>query len=138
MEQNRSLQPGRHLRGAYLVTPRGVVAREIRVTFRGHQWYAANEGPEPAIADDTLHRFVDAVHEIGTIRESISRQMEMASPLERRLLRARARRRIARALAAQGLTHAQYRTIGALLERDGDLGQSCGREAPGGRADSQA
>jgi hypothetical protein len=93
---------------------------------------AANEALEPFVADDVLHRFIDAAHEIAAIRSACAERMHGASRLQRRLLRSQARNRIARALATAGLTHATYRAIGAVMECDAGLGQMLagGRDAP--------
>ncbi len=123
MERYRVRRTGAHTVGARLITRAGIIACKRRGLFRGGQWQAANECVRAGLGDDELHRFVDAAHEIAAIRETMARRIAVAARLERRLLRARARRRIGQVLASHGLSHAQYRRIGAVLESDGGLGQ---------------
>lgn len=73
------------------------------------------------ISDEDLHGFIEAAHEIQSIRASYAEKIRNAEADERASLRAEAAEKMAAAVEDQGLDVSEYREIGYLLENDEDL-----------------
>lgn len=73
------------------------------------------------LTDDDLHGFIDAAHEIQSIRAEYAGKISDAEPEERAALQAEAAEKMAAAIEDQGLDITAYREIGYLLENDADL-----------------
>ncbi len=73
------------------------------------------------LSDDDLHGFIEAAHEIQSIRAEYAGKIRDAEPEERARLQAEAAEKMAEAIEDQGLDISEYREIGYLLENDDDL-----------------
>lgn len=73
------------------------------------------------LTDDGLHGFIEAAHEIQSIRAEYAEKISEAEPDERAALQAEAAEKMAEAVEDQGLDVSEYREIGYLLENDADL-----------------
>lgn len=73
------------------------------------------------LSDDDLHGFIEAAHEIQSIRASYAEKIRAADAGERASLQAEAAEKMAEAVEDQGLAISEYREIGYLLENDADL-----------------
>ena len=90
---------------------------------------SAVEVDEPT--DDDLHGFIEAAHEIQSIRAEYAGRISEAEPDQRAALQAEAAEKMAVAVEDQGLEISQYREIGYLLENDADLPDRLDRVAAG-------
>lgn len=73
------------------------------------------------LSDDDLHGFIEAAHEIQSIRASYAEKIRAAAADDRASLEAEAAEKMAEAIEDQGLDISEYREIGYLLENDADL-----------------
>lgn len=73
------------------------------------------------LEDETLHRFIDAAHDVQAIRREYVERIEQARVDERADILAEAQEKMAQAIERQGLEISDYREIGYLLENDTDL-----------------
>lgn len=83
------------------------------------------------LTDDDLHGFIEAAHEIQSIRAEYAGKISAAEPDERSALQAEAAEKMAEAIEDQGLDVSEYREIGYLLENDEDLPDRLDRVAAG-------
>lgn len=111
------------LAGALVMGTGAAIANDPERLYQDETADAAGELAADDLSDDEIHRFIDAAHEIVSLREAYAREMRKADPEERPRLQAEARERIAQAVEANGLEIAEYREIGYLLENDGELRQ---------------
>lgn len=85
------------------------------------------------LSDDDLHGFIEAAHEIQSIRAEYAEKISKAESDERAALQAEAAEKMAEAVENQGLEVSEYREIGHLLENDADLPDRLDRVAATGR-----
>jgi hypothetical protein len=85
------------------------------------------------VSEDGLHGFIEAAHEIQSIRAAYADKIRDAEPGERAALQAEAAEKMAEAVEDQGLEVSEYREIGYLLENDADLPERFDRVAADSR-----
>lgn len=111
------------LASALVMGTGAAIANESERLYHDEIADEAGELDAADLSDDKLHRFIDAAHEIVSLRRSFARDIRQAAPQDRPGLLAEARERIAQAVEDNGLEIAEYREIGYLLENDDDLRQ---------------
>lgn len=109
------------LAGALVMGTGAAIANDPERLYQDETAGAAGELAAEDLSDDKIHRFIDAAHEIVSLRDAYAREMRKVEPAERPRLQAEARERIAQAIEANGLEIAEYREIGNLLENDEGL-----------------
>lgn len=119
------------LAGALVLGGGAAVASEREALWLDETASEAGEMSSTELEDETLHRFIDAAHDVQAVRNEYTERIEQADAEERADLLAEAQERMARAIENQGLEIADYRAIGYLLENDDDLGDRLDRAAAG-------
>lgn len=119
------------LAGALVLGGGAAVANEHETLWLDETASEAGEMSASELEDETLHRFIDAAHDIQAIRQEYAERIEQADADERADLQAEAQEKMAQAVEDQGLEVADYREIGHLLENDGELRDRLDRAAAG-------
>lgn len=128
-------QPKRYVGNALLTgalvlgTGAAVVADDRQGLYFDETADHGSERVAAELEDETLHRFVDAAHDVRAIRERYAALIDEAEPQDRAALQARAQEEMMEAVERQGLEVAEYREIGYLLETDDSLGDRLDRVA---------
>lgn len=107
--------------GALVLGGGTAVASEREALWLDETASEAGEMSAAELEDETLHRFIDAAHEVQAVRREYTERIEQAEAGERADIQAEARERMAQAVEDQGLEIADYREIGYLLENDESL-----------------
>lgn len=109
------------LAGALVLGGGAAIASEREGLWLDETAGQAGEMSASELEDETLHRFIDAAHDIQAIRQEYAERIEQADADERADLLAEAQEKMAQAVESQGLEVADYREIGYLLENDDSL-----------------
>lgn len=109
------------LAGALVMGTGAALANDPERLYQNETADAAGELASEDISDDKIHRFIDAAHQVVSLRDVYAREMRRAESQELPRLRAEAHEHIAQAVEAHGLEVAEYREIGYLLENDEGL-----------------
>lgn len=115
--------------GALVLGGGTAVASEREALWFDETASEAGEMSAAELEDETLHRFIDAAHEVQAVRREYAERIEQADAGERADIQAEARERMAQAVEDQGLEIADYREIGYLLENDESLRDRLDRAA---------
>lgn len=117
------------LAGALAMGTGAALADERQSLWFDETGGGAGEIDARELEDETLHRFIDAAHEVQAVRREYVERIERADPGERAVILAEAEERMARAVERQGLEVVDYREIGHLLENDERLRDRLDRAA---------
>lgn len=109
------------LAGALVLGGGAAVASEREALWLDETASEAGGMSAAELEDETLHRFIDAAHEVQAVRREYMGRIEQADADERADLQVEARERMAQVIEDQGLEIADYREIGYLLENDEGL-----------------
>jgi hypothetical protein len=107
--------------GALVLGGSGAVAATPDRLYQDEVADEAGSVEADELTDDGLHGFIEAAHEIQSIRAEYAEKVSEAKPSERAALQAEAAEKMAEAIEDQGLDVSEYREIGWLLENDAEL-----------------
>ncbi|WP_083330650.1 DUF4168 domain-containing protein [Halofilum ochraceum] len=107
--------------GALVLGGSGAIAASPERLYQDEIADEASPVEVDELTDDDLHGFIEAAHEIQSIRAEYAGKISEAEPDKRAALQAEAAEKMAAAVEDQGLELSQYREIGYLLENDADL-----------------
>lgn len=107
--------------GALAFGTGAAVADEPERLYQNEAAEEAGDVVADDLKDDKLHGFIDAAHEIVSIREEFASRIEEAEADERPALQAEATEHMAKAIEDNGLAIEEYREIGYLLENEDEL-----------------
>lgn len=107
--------------GALAVGTGAAIASEPERLYQDEVADNAGELAAGGLSDEKLHGFIDAAHEIVSLRAKFAGEIEGADAEEQAELQLEASERIAQAVEDNGLEIVEYRQIGYLLENDASL-----------------
>lgn len=107
--------------GALVLGSSGAIAASPERLYQDEIADEATSVEVDELSDDDLYGFIEAAHQIQSIRAEYAGEISDAEPEERAKLQAEAAEKMAEAIEDQGLDIAEYREIGYLLENDADL-----------------
>lgn len=107
--------------GALVLGGSGAIAAGPERLYQDEIAEEATTVEADGLTDDELHGFIEAAHEIQSIRAEYAEKISEAGPDGRAALQAEAAEKMAEAIEDQGLELSEYREIGYLLENDADL-----------------
>ena len=93
----------------------------VAAPIADHAGHEATAVEAEELSNDDLHGFIEAAHEIQSIRAEYAGKISEAEADKRAALEAEAAEKMAAAIEDQGLELSEYREIGYLLENDADL-----------------